>query len=205
MNNRQVISLTRNLSAVLLLFFHTNVFSQGGDATFPSCNKLAVYELKQCLDLHGVNDNQHCWTDSHLAYQQCHFAMNNRPKNNKLDTLVTKAELKKVQQLSKRVRAKTIKILLMGAANMEVYKQVVMQSADNLNALATLKGVDNKQRKQSIARHIHFQQLFEAADSGMSCAEIKTHLGEFAQQHTDEYNRSAYREIKTLLPIYCRL
>lgn len=178
---------------------------QNASSSLGSCNKLAVFELRQCLAQHGAHDNNHCWTDSHLAYQECHFAMTNKPSDRQLDEMVSKAELKKVQQVSRKVRPKTIKVLLMGAANVEVYQTVVLQTAEHLNLLIQMKGVSDKQRSQSAAREVFFTKLYDATKARVSCAQIKSQMEDFAEQHTDQYSRSAYREIKTLLPTYCRL
>ena len=175
------------------------------NSSLGSCNKLAVYELRQCLAEHGPNDNNHCWTDSHLAYQECHFAMTNKPGNRPIDQMVSKAELKKVQKVSRKVRPKTIKVLLMGAANIEVFEQVVAQSAENLHLLTQLKGVREKQRDQSSARETYFRKLYDVADKRLECSQAKSQMAQFAKQHSDQYSRSAYREMKTLLSTYCRL
>lgn len=184
----------------------TPVFAQ---LSLSGCNKLAVYELSQCLGKHGSNDSQHCWTDSHLAYQECHFRMSNHSRRDELTKPVTKAELKKIQRLSKKVRAKTIKTRLMGAANLDVYQQVLDQSIENYAQLLTLNGTDKKQRKQARAKQTFYRQLHTLVSlqvsQQISCTDIKQRMSEFSQQHQSEYSRSAYREIKALLPIYCRL
>ena len=193
------------LALMLVASSANGASSPSSSSSLVSCNKLAVYELRQCLAQHGPNDNNHCWTDSHLAYQECHFAMTNRSGKGRFDEQISKAELKKVQQVSRKVRPKTIKVLLMGAANVAVFKQVVEQSADNLHLMTQLKGASEKQRDQSAAREIYFRKLQDIAGEQLSCSQIKSQMAEFAKLHDDEFSRSAYREIKTLLPTYCRL
>ena len=202
--NVVVISLIFICCSMSLAFAQSNLQQRTSNPNMTSCNKLAIYELRQCLVEHGANDNQHCWTDSHLAYQECHFAMNNRSAQPAKQP-ATKEQLKKIQRLSKKVRAKTIKSRLMGAANTKVFQQVVAQSVENFGMLLALKGANDKQGKQLNAKYAFYRQLQNDVDRQVSCAEIKQHMNEFAQQQQSEYRRSAYREIKKLLPIYCRL
>lgn len=194
-----------------LAMAQTTSYQGPSNDALPSCNKLAVYELRQCLSQHAPSNNQHCWTDSHLAYQECHFAMNDRSGKTNVEQGLTKAELKKIQRLSKKARAKIVKVQLMGAANVQVYQQVVERSAENLAALSTLKGVTDKQRLQANARLRFYRQLLSEVDKRASCTAIKQRLSDFAKYSKQApkgqqvYSRSAYREIKALLPIYCQL
>jgi len=176
-----------------------------------SCNKLALFELRQCLGQSDYRQNNHCWSESQMAYNDCILgivANDSLAKPAKL----SKAELKQAAKLDKKLKAQTIKALLLGAANKQVYVQVLERSLSTMEQRLYLSQQhfgdrQDKATNQLTQRKQAYERFLQWVEQGVSCEQLR---GKIAANVTpgstdNRYKSKAFRELKNLTSSYCRM
>lgn len=179
-----------------------------------SCNKLAVFELRQCLAETDYRQNDFCWSDSHLAYRDCTLGLAAEQASQHLEP-PTKEQLNYKRRLDKQLKSSSIRAHLMGAANQTVYLSVLSRSLKSMDERLSLtqgkagriSNSEKKTKQHLIARREVFSQYTDWIDQGLNCEQLTEKIKSSSQQisNADIEQKKAFRELKELLPSYCRL
>lgn len=189
------------------------VFKASASATeneFEPCQQKAVKVLRYCLEAHNANSNKHCWAKSQQGYQNCAREVKKRhdpeQRQNRQQS-AQQAELK--YKLDKKLKPNKIKVRLMAAANLQVYRQVLEQVLSDLETKQALVRLNKKQQKAASEREQAYQQFLTLVEQRPDCESMKDQIGATYGSNASKVGiRSlpkAAREIANHIPSYCRL
>jgi hypothetical protein len=175
--------------------------SQASERAYKACDKLAVQELRLCLNDHGSDDNQHCWTSSHQAYSECAIGL---AKQNQEPRQLSKEELRQGRKLDKKIKAEKIRSHLMAAATIGVYQQVIENTLEVIDQRLSMPSTTHKQKKRLKLRSRAYRQFLGYVENKLSCQQLETKL-RVNNQTTTTLEHKVQRELIKHLPSYCRL
>jgi hypothetical protein len=195
-----------------LMFINMPFVVAAKSSDLKRCQKMAIYELRQCLAQNPSDANSHCWVKSQLVYDSCAQSANNNndnPNQQNARHKPSKQQIKAARKLDKKLQVNKVRIRLMAAANLPVYRQIIDEVLDGLNERQSTADLTKKQSRALQDRALAYQRFLGLVENQVVCDQMKAQIVSAYAPNKSNVRDSALpkeaREVIKQITSYCRV